>query len=707
MSKVKHLLCSIPLVLASAVGAFAQITQMPVVTVKATDPSATWSGDTGTFTFFRDGPTNQSLFVYFLVGGTATNGVDYSKIGNIVTIPAGIRTNNVTVSPINHGQTNIETVVVKLSASPMGIAQNYVFGIPDSATVYITPEGLTNLPPSVKIFEPTNGAVFNVPGNVPIAAFAGDPDGLVTSVEFFANDQSLGVVSNGIIVDPPFPAGAGPGSRAFFLNWSNPPMGSYLLTAKATDNGGATTISDPVSIKVTQEPPPTNKPPFVKISMPQNGQTFYTPVDIGICANAYDPDGYVSTVEFFAGNQSLGIKTNNPASAGPMNPFCLVWSNVPPGSYTLTAVATDNGGASTTSGPVMILVDKGPPPPPTNFPPLVRIASPPNGAIFRAPVNVPLYAYASDRDATVTSGGSITSVEFFADTNSLGLGRNLCLTPLPGRPMLVCPSNYFVLTWSNALPGAYVLTAVATDDGGATGTSAPVKITILAPPPPPTNRPAIVSVIASDPLAIEGTNCWPWLGLANGTASWSEWNGPTAIWRLFTNCGPKDATFTVHRYGDTNDDLTVTYDIGGSATNGVDYVPLSGSVVIPAGQRHADITVVPIDDGPPDISSTVVVKLTGQTNYVLGYPRKAAALILDGIRPLPFSGLLSDGSFHLQAGGPDGAWFHVEYSTNLLDWTSICTNQVVNGSIDFIDPDAASDHSRFYRTVPDSTAPPY
>jgi hypothetical protein len=99
-----------------------------------------------------------------------------------------------------------------------------------------------------------------------------------------------------------------------------------------------------------------------------------------------------------------------------------------------------------------------------------------------------------------------------------------------------------------------------------------------------------------------------------------------------------------------------------------------------------------------------VLKLAGSTNYVLGYPRSAAVLILDG-KGFPHSGMLSDGSFHLEASGPDGGWFHVDYSTNLVDWTTVCTNQVVNGSIDFIDPDASSDHSRFYRAVPEPNQP--
>ena len=63
-------------------------------------------------------------------------------------------------------------------------------------------------------------------------------------------------------------------------------------------------------------------------------------------------------------------------------------------------------------------------------------------------------------------------------------------------------------------------------------------------------------------------------------------------------------------------------------------------------------------------------------------------------------------AFNLTAAGPDGAWFHVEYSTDLLHWTPICTNQVVNGSIDFVDPDAAANPARFYRTVPEAGPPP-
>jgi len=383
------------------------------------------------------------------------------------------------------------------------------------------------------------------------------------------------------------------------------------------------------------------------------------------------------------------------------------WQNVPTNSYSLTAVATDNGGLSTTSAPVNITVSVSP----INRPPVVRITSPPNGSVFRAPVNIPIYSYAADPD------GFVTTVEFFAGSTSLGFGQHVTAVPPPLPPgpvqppiLIVVPTNYWELTWTNPPPGTNIaLTAEATDNGGASTISAPVLVSILPSLPPPTNRPPIVRIVATDPIAIEGTNCWTWPGLVSPTATWSNWFAAGATFRLFTNCGPKDATISVFRFGDTNNDLDVAYAIGGTATNGIDYVALPGAVTIPAGERRADIIIVPLDDGPPDITSTVVLKLipdaTG-TNYLLGYPKAAAAIILDSQSPRAATGIVPGPSFNLAAAGPDGAWFHVEYSTDLIHWTPICTNQIVNGSMDFVDPDAATNPARFYRTVPESSPSP-
>src|SRR5437016_7531220 len=62
----------------------------PLVHILATDPCAAEAGsDPAVFTVIRIGPTNASLTVYYQVGGSASNGVDYEPLSGMVTIPSG------------------------------------------------------------------------------------------------------------------------------------------------------------------------------------------------------------------------------------------------------------------------------------------------------------------------------------------------------------------------------------------------------------------------------------------------------------------------------------------------------------------------------------------------------------------------------------------------------------------------------------------
>jgi hypothetical protein len=711
VSLAKGLFSAFCLSLALASAGFAQTatgSSVPVVTIQATHPIATVT-NSGVFTVFRAGNTDATLNVWYDLGGTASNGVDYATIPqHLVTIPAGATSNTIVITPLTYPLLPgaARTVVLQLTNSPMMNPVNYEIGSPSSATVYIESNNFTIDVPWVNIVTPTNGEVFTAPTSILIVARASElhlPGDFryVEIVRFFAGTNYLGSFD----IPPPSLIPTWPLPQ---IVWTNPPPGDYALTAVATDNDGVSATSAPVNITV--QLPPTNLPPAVSIINPTNGAVFYTPVNISLLARAADPDGSVTNVEFFAGTTDLGrgqpVVLDPPGVNGVTGlVYFLNWQNVPANTYSLTAVATDNGGASTTSAPVKITVLPGPPP--TNLPPVVRITSPPNGAVFRAPVNIPIYTYAADPD------GFVTTVEFFAGSTSLGFGQRVTAVPPPLPPgsiqppiLIVVPTNYWGLLWTNPPLGTNIaLTARATDNGGASAVSAPVLISILPSPPPPTNRPPIVSIVATDPVAIEGTNCWPWPGLASPVPTWSNWFAASPPWRVFTNCGPKNATFTVFRFGATNDDLDVAYAIGGTATNGIDYVALPGLVTIPAGERRAAITIMPLDDGPPDITSTVILKLVPGTNYLLGYPQAAATIILDSQSPRPVTGLLPGAAFNLSAAGPDGAWFHVEYSTDLIHWTPVCTNQVVNGRIDFVDPDAATNPARFYRTVPEAGPP--
>jgi hypothetical protein len=108
-----------------------------VVTIEATDPAASESGDTGTFAVTRiGGDLTAALQVIVARSGTATNGSDYASIGGasfIVVIPANQLTATVTIVPI--ADTIVEgSETVTLTISPRAV---YVIGTPGSATVTI------------------------------------------------------------------------------------------------------------------------------------------------------------------------------------------------------------------------------------------------------------------------------------------------------------------------------------------------------------------------------------------------------------------------------------------------------------------------------------------------------------------------------------------------------------------------------------------
>ena len=332
--------------------------------------------------------------------------------------------------------------------------------------------------------------------------------------------------------------------------------------------------------------------------------------------------------------------------------------------------------------------------PPGTFAPAVTLVTPRNGDhIFGAPLNLGICA------AVRAASNGVSFVEFFAGNNSLGVVSNRpVILPAPMPPPLC-------LTWSNVPAGTYTLTAVATDRTGASGTSAPVSITIHTNlPSPPTNRPVLVSIFSPDPVASEGTNCPPW-----------PVNVPPAItnfWSCWTNfTGTNTATFVVMRSEVTTNDLTVAYTIGGTATNGVDYATLPGLVTIPAGQRTARITLVPFPDSDPNPRpmETVVLRLQAPTNqpqdYFLGQPRQAGAIIVDKDAPCPGTRYFRDGSFHCDIPADSGFWFRVEYSTDLLNWSGICTNLLSRGGVHFVDPDAGISGQRYYRAVPVQVPP--
>ena len=91
-----------------------------------------------------------------------------------------------------------------------------------------------------------------------------------------------------------------------------------------------------------------NIPPTVSITAPANGTLYDPGDDITIIADANDPDGTVTKVEFFEGLNLLAEDTTEP--------YSYTWASVPEGQYILTAKATDSNDVSRASAAVTVYV---------------------------------------------------------------------------------------------------------------------------------------------------------------------------------------------------------------------------------------------------------------------------------------------------------------------------------------------------------------
>ena len=182
--------------------------------------------------------------------------------------------------------------------------------------------------PSVNLTSPTANSIFQAGTTIAIEATAADSDGTVAQVNFY-----VGTVLLGSAVAAPYR-----------FTWASVPAGSYSLSAVAVDNQGASTTSGAVTVRV-------NALPAVALTNPASGATLTSPATIQLNADASDADGSIAQVDFYQGSALIGSATTAP--------YTFSWTNVTPGSYALTARATDNDGAVTISDIINVTVNSG------------------------------------------------------------------------------------------------------------------------------------------------------------------------------------------------------------------------------------------------------------------------------------------------------------------------------------------------------------
>jgi hypothetical protein len=192
---------------------------------------------------------------------------------------------------------------------------------------------------------------------------------------------------------------------------------------------------------------PAGVAPIVSMSGPANNTAFAAQAAITLQASASASSGSVVKVEFYNGSTKLGDGT--PVAGQPGNWFLLLSSGFSAGSYSLTAVATDNLGLTATSAPTTIQVN---PSQGINvtFNPL------PVGTTFSAPGNLTLSVNAFD-----ASGGTISKVEFYQGNALLGT----VTASVPGQ------SSTFTFPLTLTSAGSYLFTAKAYNSSGLSTTT--------------------------------------------------------------------------------------------------------------------------------------------------------------------------------------------------------------------------------------------
>jgi endoglucanase len=114
---------------------------------------------------------------------------------------------------------------------------------------------------------------------------------------------------------------------------------------------GGVSSPPPTTTPPPTSPPPGNRPPTVGLTSPAAGAMLTAPATINFAATASDPDGTVSRVDFLNGSTVVGSDTTSP--------YTFAWANVAANTYSLSARAVDNAGATTTTTPITVTVTGG------------------------------------------------------------------------------------------------------------------------------------------------------------------------------------------------------------------------------------------------------------------------------------------------------------------------------------------------------------
>ena len=197
-----------------------------------------------------------------------------------------------------------------------------------TAQTAATSTAAANQPPRVNIAFPYGGLELTAGAATEVIASALDEDGSIAKVEFFAGANSLGTHTGSI----------GPWS----VRWSGIGVGTYSLTAKATDDKGDQTTSAPVTLKVkpiSQDSAAgyVDTPPTITIA------TTMTGVNLTATATVSTYYGNITNVVWSRAASTTSDAAYVTDATSPYNGNAALDA----GQHTISAIATNSQGSQT------------------------------------------------------------------------------------------------------------------------------------------------------------------------------------------------------------------------------------------------------------------------------------------------------------------------------------------------------------------------
>lgn len=225
---------------------------LPTITIGTNDANA---GETLTgqivnpsqFTLTRTGSTASALTVNYTLGGTASNGIDYSTLTNSVTFAAGASTATININAIDDSVFEGNEIVVLTLANNA----NYVIGAANNATVVIA----DNDKPNITVTNPNSGNSLQ----------AGSSYNIIWS-DNIAENVKIDLFKGAIFNSTLFSSTPSDGNEVWTVP-SNLAAGSdYQIKISSVNNGNLFDFGD-TNFTVTPAP-------FITLTSPNGGNSF-------------------------------------------------------------------------------------------------------------------------------------------------------------------------------------------------------------------------------------------------------------------------------------------------------------------------------------------------------------------------------------------------------------------------------------------------